>query len=177
MLQEVACFDAGEPLSSGTPEKIRPSLPDLTAQRADPEPALDDLATRVAAAFRRHPHINNVLTHISGANWSRVAQALKSILNPRAESRELSPLACNLLDLMCADRGVTGRILKPYYRDQLSAMVGPDGADRCIAHITRLFTAREAAAREAAQAHDNSSSSNHVGEPEQDGSKPSGSKQ
>ena len=75
--------------------------------------AVGDLAFLVVAAFRRHPHINNVLTHISDANWERVEQALRAILDPLAASRDLSPLARNIVDLMCADRGVTGRILKP----------------------------------------------------------------
>ena len=75
----------------------------------DREIAVGDLAFLVVAAFRRHPHINNVLTHISGANWQRVEQAQRAILNPLTASRDLTPLARNILDLMCADRGVTGR--------------------------------------------------------------------
>ncbi len=42
---------------------------------ARPELSRAELAFRIFAAFRAHPHINNVLTHISraqnGATWSR----------------------------------------------------------------------------------------------------------
>ncbi len=103
------------------------------------EIALDDLVFRIATAFRRHPHINNVLTHISEASWSRVEQALRVILDPRAGSGDLSPLARNIVDLMCADRGVAGRILKPYYRDLLTNILGPRIAARLVAHVTCLF--------------------------------------
>ena len=64
------------------------------------EIAIDDLVFTVVAAFRRHPHLNNVLTHISGARWERVEQALRAILDPVSRSRELSPLARNIVDLM-----------------------------------------------------------------------------
>ena len=89
------------------------------------EIAVGDLAFLVVAAFRRQPHISNVLTHISGANWGRVEQALRAILDPFTASRDLTPLARNIVDLMCADRGVTGRILKPYFRDLLARILSP----------------------------------------------------
>lgn len=119
------------------------------AKQESLEIALDDLVFSVVAAFRRHPHINNVLTHISGASWSRVEQALSVILDPRAGSRDLSPLARNIVDLMCADRGVTGRILKPYYRDLLTTILGERVAARLITHVTCLFLEYEVAARRA----------------------------
>lgn len=106
---------------------------------------LDDLVFRVAAAFRGHPHINNVLTHISGANWSAVDKALYSIFDPCARSHGLAPLARNIVDLMCADRGVTGRILKPFYRERLVAILGKREASRLIAHVTCLFLECEGA--------------------------------
>jgi hypothetical protein len=116
-------------------------------QQERPEIALDDLVFSVVAAFRRHPHINNVLTHISGARWSRVEQALRVILDPCAGSHDLSPLARNIVDLMCADRGVTGRILKPFYRELLTTVLGDRVASRLIAHVTCLFLEYEVAAR------------------------------
>lgn len=103
------------------------------------EIGLDDLVFRVAAAFRGHPHLNNVLTHISGANWSAVEKALYGIFDRRAESHSLSPLARNIVDLMCANRGVTGRILKPFYRERLVTLLGKREASRLIAHVTCLF--------------------------------------
>ena len=60
-------------------------------------PSLDDLVFSLAAAFRQHPHISNVLTHISSSNWGKVEQALRSILDPRAGSCDLSPLAQNII--------------------------------------------------------------------------------
>lgn len=118
----------------------------LEQPQARPEIALDELVFLVVAAFRGYPHINNVLTHISGANWGNVEQALRVILDPCAETHELSPLARNIVDLMCADRGVTGRI-KPFYRELLITLLGDAVASRLIAHVTYLFLERELAAR------------------------------
>lgn len=101
--------------------------------------ALNELAFFVAAAFRGQSHINNVLTHVSGNNWSRVEKALRVIFDPCAPNRDLSPLARNVIELMCANRGVTGRILKPFYQDFLAAILGEHIASRVTAHITRLF--------------------------------------
>jgi hypothetical protein len=120
---------------------------DHAGRRQDiPDIVLDDLVFRVAAAFRGHPHINNVLTHISGANWNAVEGALRAILDPRTGSGDLSPLARNIVDLMCADRGVTGRIVKPFYRGLLTDLLGMATASRFIAHVTSLFLESEIAA-------------------------------
>lgn len=110
---------------------------------------LDDLVLCVAAAFRGHPHINNVLTHISRGNWNQVEQALRTIFDPCAGSRAPSPLARNIVELMCADRGVTGRILKPFYRDRLTAILGDRMASRMVAHINCLFLEYEIRAQTA----------------------------
>jgi hypothetical protein len=117
---------------------------------------LDDLVFRVVAAFRRHPHVNNVLTHIARADWRAVEQAIRAILDPCSLARDLSPLACNIVDLMCADRGVTGRILKPYYQDLLRIVLGEPVAARFIAHVGCLYFDCEAAARAAVAAKPNS---------------------
>ena len=111
------------------------------------EIAVGDLVFLVVAAFRRHPHISNVLTHISGANWERVEQALRAILDPLAASRDLSPLARNIVDLMCADRGVTGRILKPYFRDLLAKILSPHLAALLTDHVSFLFLEFELGSR------------------------------
>jgi hypothetical protein len=97
-----------------------------------------ELAFRVFAAFRAHPHISNVLTHISRSNWPQVEHALNVILDPAA-SEELSTLAQNIVDLMCAERGVTGRILKPYFHAVLERIVEPHDAERLIRHVEALF--------------------------------------
>ncbi len=122
------------------------------ARGENSEMAIDDFVFAVVAAFRRHPHINNVLTHISGASWERVEKALRVILDPLAGSRDLSPLARNIVDLMCADRGVTGRILKPYFRDLLAAVLSPRLAARLTAHVTCLFLESELTERQRAAA-------------------------
>jgi hypothetical protein len=97
-----------------------------------------EFAFRVFAAFRAHPHINNVLTHVSRADWAGVERALNAILDPATTSERLSPLAQNLVELMCAERGVTGRIMKPYFHGVLNRLIEPDRAERLIVHIEVL---------------------------------------
>jgi hypothetical protein len=113
----------------------------------DREITVGDLAFVVVAAFRRQPHISNVLTHISGANWGRAEQALRAILDPLAARRDLSPLARNIVDLMCADRGVAGRILKPYFRDLLARVLSPHLAALLTDHVSLLFLEIELGSR------------------------------
>lgn len=96
------------------------------------------LAQATASAFRRHPHLNNVLTHLCGADWNRLDAALRAILDPAANPRTLSPLALNLLDLMWAERGVTGRIMKPYFHELLTTLLPPAAAAEVAEHIGGL---------------------------------------
>jgi hypothetical protein len=98
-----------------------------------------ELAFRIFAVFRGHPHISNVLTHISRSNWTRVERELNVILDPTATAGRLSSLARNIIDLMCAERGVTGKILKPYFHAALQRLLGPDEAERLICHVEALF--------------------------------------
>ena len=104
-----------------------------------PAPSIHDLAFGTCCALRAHPHLNNVLTHISRANWPSLEQSLGRILDPATPSEGLSPLEQNILDLMCADRGVTGRILKPYFRAVLYNFLEPGRAEPIIGHIQSLF--------------------------------------
>ncbi|MBS0528563.1 MAG: hypothetical protein JSS22_04125 [Proteobacteria bacterium] len=97
-----------------------------------------DLAFGVFAAFRAHPHVCNVLTHISRSNWNHVESVLNAILDPATTSDGLSPLPHNILDLMCAERGVTGRTLKPYFHAVLHRLLGPTAAERTIDHVETL---------------------------------------
>jgi hypothetical protein len=106
-----------------------------------------ELAFRIFAAFRAHPHINNVLTHVSQSNWSQVERAIDVILEP-AGSGELSPLAQNIVDLMCAERGITGKILKPYFHGVLEKLVEQHRAEGLIRHIEELFVEIERKAKE-----------------------------
>lgn len=103
-----------------------------------------ELVKRMVAAFRGHPHVNNVLTHICGSQWTRIEQALRTIVNPAAMRSDLSPLARNLVELMWAERGVTGRILKPYLRELLARSLKRDAADRLLCQIDRLCSIPEA---------------------------------
>jgi uncharacterized protein (DUF2249 family) len=101
--------------------------------------AINELASRTLIAFRSHAHINNVLTHISGGDWGKAEQALRFIFDPAAEHAELSPLARNILDLMCAERGVTGRILKPFLHGLLFALLEPSLVARTISRLEALY--------------------------------------
>jgi hypothetical protein len=101
-------------------------------------PTIDDLAFSLVAALRRHPHLSNVLTHISRSSWPRVEQTLRTILDVKTQQRDLTPLARNMLDLICAERGDTGRIFKPYFNYLLTALAGPHVAPGLFAHIVHL---------------------------------------
>lgn len=148
MLQEIEAERQTDAGSIMVPE-YRRDVPESVAgmSHGDGKIAVGDLAFLVVAAFRRHPHINNVLTHISGANRQRVEQAQRAILDPLTASRDLTPLARNILDLMCADRGVTGRILKPYFRGLLARILSPHLAGLLTDHVSFLFLELELESR------------------------------
>ena len=101
-------------------------------------PNIDDLAFSVVAALHRHPHLSNVLTHISRSSWPRIEHTLRVILDPTTQHRDLTPLARNMLDLMCNARGDTGRIFKPYFGTLLVALAGPNRAATLLSRIHRL---------------------------------------
>lgn len=105
---------------------------------------LEDLVRTVVAAFRSQPHINNVLTHLSGGKWERVGQALHIILNPLATLNDLSPLDKNIIELMYAERGVTGRMLKPYFHALLAKAEPPQTAVYLRTHVLRLLLEMQA---------------------------------
>lgn len=94
--------------------------------------AVDELAFRMVVAFRTHPHINNVLTHISGGDWGKVERSLRVLLDPSRTGAARSSIEANLLDLMCLERGITGRIMKPYTDEVLFRIAGPRLALRLI---------------------------------------------
>ena len=58
-----------------------PETPEPRSVAARPEFPIAELAFRVLVAFRVHPHLSNVLTHISGANWAKVERSLNSIFD------------------------------------------------------------------------------------------------
>ena len=98
-----------------------------------------ELAFRIFAAFRAHPHINNVLTHISRAKSVEVENSLSRILDPSTTIDDLSPLEENIIELMVGERGITGKILKPYLQAVLRSILEPDGAERLIRKINALY--------------------------------------
>jgi len=111
-----------------------------------------ELAFRIFAVFRGHPHISNVLTHISRSNWAQVERELNNILDPATASQEFSSLARNIIDLMCAERGVTGKILKPYFHAALRQLLGSGESERLIRHVEALFLDLERKANHPASA-------------------------
>lgn len=121
-----------QPRSAKAPDsRLRPAL----------SPA--ELAFRVYAALRAHPHVSNVLTHISRAKWGEVEQTINSILDPATKSGDLSPLGQNIVDLMVGERGITGKILKPYFHAVLYRLLDPARSERLIRRIEALFSELE----------------------------------
>lgn len=113
--------------------------PEPRSVAVGPALSIGELAFRVRVAFRVHPHLSNVLTHISGASWAKVERSLNAIFDLATTSDSLSPLEQNIIDLMSADRGITGRIMKPYFHAVLRRLLEPDRAERLIRHIDTLF--------------------------------------
>jgi hypothetical protein len=138
--------EAARASAAMTPARAIPRRHGVFAEAADDQCDVDieALAPRLVAAFRAHPHINNVLTHICAAQWERVEQALRAIFASAAASRRLSPLADNLVELMWAERGVTGRILKPYLRERLAGLLPRQSAERLLDQVAALSLARQA---------------------------------
>ncbi|WP_047028543.1 hypothetical protein [Hoeflea sp. IMCC20628] len=125
-------FDFGADVNAGDGDIV----PQQTA------PDLEVLAGDLVAAFRAHSHINNVMTHISGARWDHVEHALHIILNSAAPPVGLSRLEANILDLICAERGVTGRIIKPFLETLLARLLPPIAAAQLQAHMRSLHEAQ-----------------------------------
>jgi hypothetical protein len=107
----------------------------------------EDVVMKLVAAFRKHPHINNVLTHICGSQWPRIEQAVRAIVSPATTPADLSPLAQNVVELMWAERGVTGRILKPYLRNLIARSLPHHAADQLFGQIARLCPTSAIASR------------------------------
>jgi hypothetical protein len=80
-----------------------------------------------------------VLTHISRAKLVEVERSLNRIVDPSTTVDALSPLEENIIELMVGERGITGKILKPYFQAVLYRILGPDGAERLIRHINALY--------------------------------------
>lgn len=130
------------PLRLETRAGVRPDRGTILQERllGDSEfPETAELAFRIFAAFRAHPHINNVLTHISRAKWAEVEQSLSHILDLATNSDGLSPLEENIIELMVGERGITGKILKPYFLATLRRILEPGRVQRLVRHIDVLY--------------------------------------
>jgi hypothetical protein len=123
--------------------KAAPVLPASVATPLDPA-AARAFARELVAAFRRHPHINNVLTHVARGRWDRVEAALAAILAAPADGAPLPPLERNLLELVWGEAGVTGRIVKPLFLDRCRRALPAETAEGCLDAVAALF-ARHAA--------------------------------
>jgi hypothetical protein len=110
-------------------------------------PETAELAFRIFAAFRAHPHINNVFTHISRAKWAEVEKSLNHILDLATTSDGLSLLEENIIELIAGERGITGKILKPYFMAILRRILELNHAQRLMRHIDALYLELEWKAR------------------------------
>jgi hypothetical protein len=99
-------------------------------------------AQRLTLAFKRHSHINNVMTHIAGGRWDRIEDALATIFASSTDTAIITPLARNLIDLLWAERGTTGRIMKPFFLQVCRASLPPWLAERCELGIAALASRR-----------------------------------
>jgi len=131
------------------PAQHLPSDQTIAVAKDKQLPLGNDLVFVLVAVLRQHGHIANVLTHISGTDWRKVEMSFRMILDPRTSSHNLTPLARNILELLCADRGITGRIMKPYVRALLSAVLGAEAAGRLMRRIDALFHELQSQARQA----------------------------
>jgi hypothetical protein len=95
-------------------------------------------AQTLTSAFRNHPHVNNVLTHISLARWDRIEASLRSLLTASTDIVPVAPLERNLLRLLWAEGGITGRIVKPLFLDICRTSLPPSSAERCVSGIAAL---------------------------------------
>src|SRR6185437_11237546 len=95
-------------------------------------------AQLLTSAFRNHPHINNVLTHISLGQWDRIEAALGNLLTAPIDTAPVSPLERNLLCLLWEEGGITGRVVKPFFLDICRTSLPPSLAARCVAGIDAL---------------------------------------
>jgi hypothetical protein len=124
------------------PKSASPELCPRPASMERPEIDHEAEAARMVAflttAFRTHAHINNVMTHIASGRWDRVEQALGTIISPEASVASLTPLGRNIVELLWAEGGTTGRIMKPLFIDLCRRAVPAPSAERWIDHVAAL---------------------------------------
>lgn len=100
--------------------------------------AIEDLVFTLVALLRADGHLCNVLTHISSGDWRAVEQAITSILSSRTSSKKLPNVARNMLELICDNRGVTGRIMRPFFFEAIARIAGKSEMTRLEKKVRRL---------------------------------------
>lgn len=104
---------------------------------------IDDLSFALVALLRADGHLCNVLTHIASGDWRAVEQAIVVILSPRASSKKLSNVARNILELACDNRGITGRIMGPFFFNAIVRIAGRPAGKRLekkVRHMRRRMS-------------------------------------
>jgi hypothetical protein len=104
-----------------------------------PEHEARVLASVAVAAFRTHAPVRNAMMRISDGRWDRIEEALCVILDPRARRSEFTPLAENIVDLLCATRGLNGPVVKPWFRSLLDRLLPSGIAKRLCAQAVSLY--------------------------------------
>jgi hypothetical protein len=100
--------------------------------------AIGDLSFALVALLRADGHLCNVLTHIASGDWRAVEQAIVVILSPRASPKKLSNVARNILELACDNRGITGRIMGPFFFNAIARIAGRPAGKRLEKRIRHL---------------------------------------
>ena len=96
------------------------------------------LAEDLSSAIRRHPHLGNVMTHISSGRWPQVDEALQPLFMPARKTFLVSPLTHNILELICDNRGTTGRIMQPFFQAFLSRYLEDEDAKKIATWVRHL---------------------------------------
>lgn len=100
--------------------------------------SIDELSFTLVALLRAEGHLCNVLTHISSGDWRAVERAIVIILSPRTSPKKLSSVAQNIVELVCDNRGVTGRIMRPFFFNAIERIAGKTYEKRLKKKIFRL---------------------------------------
>ncbi|WIJ26981.1 hypothetical protein [Devosia sp. RR2S18] len=79
--------------------------------------------------LRDHPHFNNVLTHVLHADRPLAQKSMERLLRLEDEA-PLTSLEANLVSLLCGERGVTGKMMRPWVAAQLRRLLSEQDASR-----------------------------------------------
>lgn len=93
----------------------------------------DDLVRTTVAAFRRLLTGGNVQTVCR--RQSGKGQRLRDVFDPIGRNEAFSPLAANIVELLCAERGASAPALKTYFHAVLGKRLSLEAATRLSLHI------------------------------------------